>query len=919
MKGRKLFFMIVLAVVAASVFAGVAAAQIPVCFSICPTDAQPGDLIYITAYDENGEWIDLSTVDVFESNIWGAALPDAPDDRFHTLLKAGDELLNIEIIDGSVVFELTEVMLSDVVTMWDYFGIPGGDDAAFRIVGGDGPFGTVAEAIAAGGTCEGVICVDSGNTTASVIYPEDEAIDVHRDVILSWKPGIYPGTHNVYFGTDFNDVNDGTALMSENQSDTTYDVGRLEFGQIYYWRIDEVNDSADATVYRGNVWSFTAEAFAIKIPSGNITASASSHESEEFNPENTIDESGLDPNDMDLHSTSSEAMWLTDDANAAEPAWIQFDFDKVYKLHQMLVWNYNGQFVLTGFGIQDVNIEYSEDGQTWTQLSSTTQLERAPGTEGYKYNTTVDFGGLAVKSVRINALTKWGGAIYPQSGLSEVRFMAIPVRAREPYPDMDENDIPIDVTLSWREGREADQHIVSFSTDQQAVSEGNAVVDTVGEASYSPLPLDIAKVYYWRIDEVNNAETPTTWIGDTWSFRSQDYLIVDDFEGYDDDEPNRIWDIWSDGWDDNNNGSTVGYPDPDFDAGEHFVETDIVHGGEQSGPILYDNTSADYSEVSINTTDLPIGRTNWTVGSPETFVLWFLGDLNNETTDQLYVKLGDTKKVYDGDVADIARTAWTKFEVPLAGMDISDISSLKIGIEKTGATGGDGILYVDDIQLTFLVPATDPGTDNLIALYDMENNLVDGSGSGFDGTFFGGDPNYVSGEYGMALALDGNDDYVELPIGETISTLTSCTISSRVNWSGSGGGDQWERVFDFGSGTADNIYLTTRSGFTSMRSAIKAGDGAEDQAIASPRLSTGNWEHLAVVIDAANMTMTLYRNGDAASDTSLQYLPKDLGVTTQNWLGRSQWPDPYFEGMLDDFRIYDKALSAGEIRYIYEN
>ena len=196
--------MIVLAVVAASVFAGVAAAQIPVCFSICPTDAQPGDLITMTGYDENGELIDLSTVDTFESNIWGAALPDAPDDRFHTLGKFGDELLNIEIIDGSVVFELTEVMLSDAVSMWDYFGIPGGDDAAFRIAGGDGPFETVAEAIAAGGTCEGVICVGSGNNTASVIYPEDEAIDVHRDAILSWEPGIFADTHNLFFGTDFN-------------------------------------------------------------------------------------------------------------------------------------------------------------------------------------------------------------------------------------------------------------------------------------------------------------------------------------------------------------------------------------------------------------------------------------------------------------------------------------------------------------------------------------------------------------------------------------------------------------------------------------------------------------------------------------------------------------------------------------------
>ena len=103
MKCRKQFFIIVLALVAASVFAGVAAAQVPVCFALCPTNAQPGDLVTMTAFDENGEMIDLSTVEIFESNIWGAALPDAEDDRFHSLVFVqGDELfINIEIIDAT--------------------------------------------------------------------------------------------------------------------------------------------------------------------------------------------------------------------------------------------------------------------------------------------------------------------------------------------------------------------------------------------------------------------------------------------------------------------------------------------------------------------------------------------------------------------------------------------------------------------------------------------------------------------------------------------------------------------------------------------------------------------------------------------------------------------------------------------------
>jgi len=200
-------------------------------------------------------------------------------------------------------------------------------------------------------------------TKASEPQPVNDSEDVLRDVILSWTPGIYPCTHTIYFGTDFNDVNDGTALINEKQADTTYDVGRLEFGTTYYWRVDEVNDSADATVYTGNIWNFTTEPFALKIPSGNITASASSQSGETTGPENTINESGLDPENIDLHTMITQDMWSTDPAAFGEPAWIQYDFDKVYKLHQMLIWNYNGEVILTGFGVKDVNIEYSEDGQ----------------------------------------------------------------------------------------------------------------------------------------------------------------------------------------------------------------------------------------------------------------------------------------------------------------------------------------------------------------------------------------------------------------------------------------------------------------------------------------------------------------------------------------------------------------------------
>ena len=85
-------------------------------------------------------------------------------------------------------------------------------------------------------------------------------------------------------------------------------------------------------------------------------------------------------------------MWMT---NGAKPAWIQFEFDKVYKLDHMLVWNSN-QLIesFLGFGAKTVTIEYSEDGATWTTLEGVPEFAKATGTPTYTANTTVDFGGV---------------------------------------------------------------------------------------------------------------------------------------------------------------------------------------------------------------------------------------------------------------------------------------------------------------------------------------------------------------------------------------------------------------------------------------------------------------------------------------------------------------------------------------------
>ncbi len=463
--------------------------------------------------------------------------------------------------------------------------------------------------------------------SASDPSPADGAIDVPREVVLSWTPGDFAppvNGHKVYFSASFNDVNDRVGAIT--QSAASYAVPqRLNLDTTYYWRVDEVNGPPDYTVYEGSLWSFTTELLAYPIE--NIIATASSSSAGK-GPENTINGSGLDDSGLLHDKVGDDTMWLSETAGP-QPTWIEFELDGVYKLYEMWVWNSNESMEpVIGFGFKDVTIEYSTNGVDYMTLGTTHEFARAPGAAGYVHNTTIDMPGIGAKYVRLTANNNWGG-ILPQFGLSEVRFFYIPVLAREPNPESGARgvsigtiDAPADVTLSFRPGREAAKHDVYFGSDWQGVIDGTAAVTTVTEASHGPLSLDLAQTYYWRVDEVNEAETPAMWQGDVWDFTTQEYFVMDDFESYNDLDPadpesNRIFMTWLDGYDIPTNGSLVGYDVPPF------TEQSIVYGDKQSMPFFYDNSgTAQYSETTLTLTP----QQDWTIKGIEALVLWFKGN-----------------------------------------------------------------------------------------------------------------------------------------------------------------------------------------------------------------------------------------------------------------------------------------------------
>jgi len=778
---------------------------------------------------------------------------------------------------------------------------------------------------------------------ASNPNPADEAEDVPRDVTLSWTPGVYAPAvngHKVYLNESFNDVNDGIGGITHDANNYT-PLQLLDFGKTYYWRVDEVNSVSGWD--QGEVWSFTVEPF--NYPVENIIATASSQFSADEGPENTINRSGLD--DSDLHSDDGKAMWLSS-MIGPQPTWIQYEFDQVYKLHQMLVWNYNSSVEpIIGFGIKDATIDYSTDGANWTTLA-TVEFARAPGMPGYAANTTVDLGDAVAKYVKITANSNWGGMV-TQYGLSEVRFFHIPVLAREQNPASGSTDMDVDnVTLSWRAGRDAASHEVYLSTEEQAVI--NESINPVSipadrsYVSYDTGELELGQSYYWKVNEVNEAETPATWQGDVLNFSTLDYLVVDDIEDYNDFEPDRVFDTWIDGWGVPTNGSQVGSDVPPF------AEQTIVHGGNQSMPLRYDNNTASYSEATANVANLKVGP-DWTKYGIKALILYFYGDPNN-TAQQMYVKLNGVKVTYDGDAESLTRTAWQTWNIDLkdfTGVNLSNITELSIGLERSGAAGGSGVVYIDDIRLypsrclpelvkpavdlnndcqvnyldleimagdwllnDYTLPTTTANPAGLIGHWPFDGSPDDATGNATSDAY--GSPSYEAGKIGQAISLDGATQSIAISGFSQIQSVPGLTLA------------MWAKP-DVVSG-AHMIWFTDETdSYGKIRCRLnngnwqwRCGQGISGNNITvSSAATAGEWTHFAGV-RSNNDKLELFING-VSKDTEPFALPGPHSDQSSIGAERESPTDisEYFAGLIDDVRVYNYALSAAEAAYLADD
>ena len=224
-----------------------------------------------------------------------------------------------------------------------------------------------------------------------------------------------------------------------------------------------------------------------------------------------------------------------------------------------------------------------------------------------------------------------------------------------------------------------------------------------------------------------------------------------------------------------------------------------------------------------------------------------------------------------------------------------------------GSLTAAGVRYRDKASsLAYLQEMADAGTGNS-ARYDFDGDAHDSWGNGQDGMIVGA-PTFVPGKYGQALQLDGTD-YVQL--SSRIADTTDFTFAAWVWWNG--GGD-WQRIFDFGLGTSNYLALTPKAGASGgLRFLMR--DGGSEQQLNTGALATGQWVHVAVTITGD--TGKLFINGALVNtNTAMTINPVDVD-TKFNYLGKSQFGDPLFNGKLDDVRIVSSALSDAQIAAIF--
>jgi len=482
--------------------------------------------------------------------------------------------------------------------------------------------------------------------------PADGALYADTWVTLSWKPGDFAVSHDVYMGDNFDDVDNGIGdTFRVNQGAVFYVAGfpgyafpdGLVPGTTYYWRIDEVNDADPNSPWKGDVWSFS-------IPPKTA-----------YGPDPADGAEFVDPNAI--------FSWTGGFGAKLHTVYLGDNFEEVSSL--------------TGGAPQGPA----------TYNPGTLELEKVYYWRVDEFDAVETFKGDVWSFTTPGAV----GNPNPTNGAVDVKMTA------------SLSWTPADSAASHQVYFGTDKEAVRNAATDSPQYKGSKAL---GSEVYDPGKLAWETTYYWRVDELDNQDNPSK--GSLWSFTTADFIAVDDFEDYDADD-NQLWYAWLDGLGygtpttppysaGNGTGAAVG-----DETTPSYTEETIVYGGSQSMPVSYDNNKqgySNYSEVEL-TLDYP---RDWTEQGVDKLTIWFRGILNNDA-ERIYVALsnltGGPAAAYHDDPAATQIGAWTEWVIPLTnfadqGIDLTDVDKIAIGVGTQGnmtAPGGSGKIFMDDIRL----------------------------------------------------------------------------------------------------------------------------------------------------------------------------------------------------------------------------
>ncbi len=460
--------------------------------------------------------------------------------------------------------------------------------------------------------------------TAYLPQPADGGGNIPLSPIMRWTGGQGAVGHHVYFGADRQAVEAGATETDKGKLDgpeTWYHVtDTLKPDATFFWRVDEIG--LGGTIQTGPIWSFDT---VLAGPVGAIREWWSGIGA-------ATDVNSLTTNgDYPDNPTGSE--FVTRMQGPVD--WADGYGTRIFG------WVYPPQSGDYTFWISSddggrLSLSTDEDPANKRAIATVVAWTASEewGKEANQRSQTIKLE--AGKRYYIEALQKegsggdniavaWQGPGFTQEvlgagGVGPTPYL--PQRAYSPSPADGAVDTVQSVTLTWNAGEKAVKHELYFGDDANAVAAADTssglFKGSLSNTSYDAGALEWGKTFFWRVDEINTGDPESPWVGRVWKFTTANFIPVEDFESYDDVEgtSTRIYETWIDGYSDDSSGSTVGNLDPPF------AETTIVHSGNQSMPMDYNNFSPHhFSEAYRDFSPVM----NWTGNGVTDLSLWIRG------------------------------------------------------------------------------------------------------------------------------------------------------------------------------------------------------------------------------------------------------------------------------------------------------